>query len=51
VQLDYMVAVINTALEGRRVPHAPKSRRLIRWDSSFYPIWAFNFSNKSVANY
>jgi hypothetical protein len=21
VQLDYMVAVINTALEGRRVPH------------------------------
>jgi hypothetical protein len=51
VQLDYMVAVINTALEGRRSSSRPESSKLSRSDSNFYSIRAFNLSIKSAADY
>jgi ATP-dependent DNA ligase len=51
VQLDDMVAVINIALEGRRVPHVLKSSKLSRQDSNFYSIRAFTLSTKSAVAY
>jgi len=51
VQLDYMVAVINTALEGRRIPHVLRIANWVVRIRNFYSIRAFTLSTKSAFDY
>jgi hypothetical protein len=51
VQLDHMMAVINAALEGRRVPHVLRDASLAVWIRTFTSSEHSPLSTKSAVDY